>query len=130
MAVDQGRINTASAMGATLLPGGAGFRTWAPNALTVSLVAGDRLEAAQTAAWHPDPQDALAALGDGTWGGFLPAVADGEPYMFFIEGQGSTGWKRDPFARELSSTPAFPDSFCIVRDPASYPWHDDGWRPP
>jgi 1,4-alpha-glucan branching enzyme len=51
-------------------------------------------------------------------------------YMFFVQGAGSTGWKRDSVARELSDTPAFPGSFCVVRDPGSYPWHDQGWRAP
>ena len=41
-----------------------------------------------------------------------------------------SGWKRDPYARELTLTPAFPDCFCVVCDPAAYPWHDHDWRPP
>ncbi len=117
-------------MGATVLAGGTGFRTWAPNATSVSVVAGDRLGGAQGAGWQPDPGDALSALGDGSWGGFLAGTGDGDPYMFFIDGAGSSGWKRDPFARELTQAPAFPGSFCVVRDPASYPWHDQGWAPP
>ena len=131
MAVDHSRVDRTSAMGATVGPDGTGFRTWAPNARAVSLVAGARLSAAaQDPAWRPDQQDSLAPLGDGSWGGFLAGLGDGEPYMFFIDGAGSTGWKRDPFARELTIAPAFPDSFCVVRDPASYPWHDQAWRPP
>ncbi len=131
MVVDHSRVDRTSAMGATVWPDGTGFRTWAPNARAVSLVAGAGLSAAaQDPAWRPDRQDSLAPLGDGSWGGFLAGLGDGEPYMFFIDGAGSTGWKRDPFARELTIAPAFPDSFCVVRDPASYPWHDQAWRPP
>jgi len=136
MAVDQSKTDRSSAMGATMLPGGTSFRTWAPNARGVFVVAGDRLTAAQAAppapapAWHPDPQDALAPLGDGSWGGFLAGVGEGDAYMFFVDGSGSSGWKRDPFARELTIEPAFPGSFCVVRDPTSYPWHDAGWRTP
>ena len=37
---------------------------------------------------------------------------------------------RDPFARELSRHPDYPHSNCVVRDPAAYPWHDAGFRPP
>jgi 1,4-alpha-glucan branching enzyme len=118
-------------MGATLQPDGVGFRTWAPGARAVSVVAGARLAAAvQDATWTPDPDDGLAPLGDGSWGGFLAGLADGDPYMFYVEGLGSSGWKRDSFARELTLAPAFPDSFCVVRDPAAYPWHDGGWRSP
>jgi len=131
MAVDYSRVDRTSAMGATAWPDGTGFRSWAPNARAVSVVAGARLlAAAQDPAWRPDRQDSLAPLGDGSWGGFLAGLRDGEPYMFFVDGAGSTGWKRDPFARELTIAPAFPESFCLVRDPASYPWHDQAWRPP
>jgi 1,4-alpha-glucan branching enzyme len=131
MVVEHSRVDRTSAMGATVWPDGTGFRTWAPSARAVSLVAGARLSAAaQDPAWRPDQRDSLAPLGDGSWGGFLAGLGDGEPYMFFIDGAGSTGWKRDPFARELTIAPAFPDSFCIVRDHASYPWHDQAWRPP
>ena len=130
MAVDRTRIDRTSAMGATVWPDGAGFRTWAPNATAVYVVTGARLTSAQDPAWRPDQEDALAALGDGSWGGFIAGLGDAEPYLFFIDGAGSVGWKRDSFARELTIAPAFPDSFCVVRDPASYPWHDQGWRPP
>ncbi len=130
MAVDQGRIDRTSPMGATIAPDGTGFRTWAPNATAVSVVAGARLTAAQTAGWQPDPSDALAPLGDGSWGGFLGGVGDGDPYMFFVAGTGGTGWKRDPYARELTIAPAFPNCFCTIRDPGSYPWHDQGWQTP
>lgn len=130
MTVDHTRIDRTSAMGATVWPDGAGFRTWAPSARAVFVAAGARLGAAQDPTWRPDQQDALASLGDGSWGGFVAGLRDGEPYMFLIDGAGSAGWKRDPFARELTIAPAFPDSFCVARDPTSYPWHDQGWRPP
>jgi 1,4-alpha-glucan branching enzyme len=130
MAVDQTRVDRTSAIGATITPDGTGFRTWAPDASSVAVVAGARLTAAQVPAWQPEEQDLLASLGDGSWGGFLSGVGDGDPYMFFVTGAGSSGWKRDSFARELTDDPAFPDSFCVVRDPASYPWHDQGWQTP
>ncbi len=72
MAVDQGGVDRTSAMGATIRDGGTGFRTWAPNASAVFVVAGDRLTgAAKTPGWQPAAQDALAPLGDGSWGGVL-----------------------------------------------------------
>lgn len=117
-------------MGATAWHDGTGFRTWAPNAHTVAVITGDLLAAAQTPACRPDLQDLLLPLGDGSWGGFVTGLRDGDPYMFFVDGPGSIGWKRDSFARELTLTPPFPDSFCVVRDPEAYPWHDQGWHPP
>ena len=41
---------------------------------------------------------------------------------------GSTGLKRDPYARELGS--GFPHCDCVVRDPQGYPWHDQDFQPP
>jgi 1,4-alpha-glucan branching enzyme len=52
------------------------------------------------------------------------------PYMFHVQGNGSSGLKRDPFARDLTLHPAFPQAFCVVRNPTTYPWHDFGWHPP
>jgi 1,4-alpha-glucan branching enzyme len=107
MAVDLSRVSKNSA---TVRSDGTGFRTWAPNAKTVSVVAGSALAAINEPSWRPAREDHLAALGDGSWGGFLAGVSDGDPYMFFVEGVGSAGWKRDPYARELTLSPAFPDS--------------------
>jgi len=130
MPVDTSQVTTASAMGATVSARGTGFRTWAPYAKNVSVVAGSVLAASGDPSWRPAPEDNLVPLGDGSWGGFLAGIGNGDAYMFFIEGTGSSGWKRDPYARELTSSPAFPDSYCIVRDPGIYPWHDQGWQPP
>jgi 1,4-alpha-glucan branching enzyme len=130
MPVDVSRVTTASPMGATVSAQGTGFRTWAPHARNVSVVAGSALAASQDPSWRPAPEDGLAPLGDDSWGGFLAGIGNGDAYMFFIEGTGSSGWKRDPYARELTSSPPFPDSYCIVRDPGIYPWHDQGWQPP
>ena len=63
-------------------------------------------------------------------GGFLDGAGDGLQYLFWVDGEASQGPKRDPYARELTLTPAFPASYCILRDPAAYPWHDGAWRPP
>src|SRR5947209_4092677 len=117
-------------MGANLVPGGATFRTWAPRARNVYLVAGNALRQSLSPGWVPSSGDRLAALGDETWAGFLEGATSGLRYMFWIEGEDSSGLKRDPFARELTLEPAFSASHCIVRDPADYVWHDANWRPP
>ena len=123
-------IDAATPMGANLKIMGATFRCWAPRASAVFLIVGDALAACGEPGFAPGPADRLNALGDGTWAGFLYAAADGLEYMFWIEGPGSQGPKRDPYARELTTTPAFPGSHCILRDPDSYPWHDAAWTPP
>ena len=130
MPVDLSRVDTSTAMGATAWSGGTAFRTWAPNARNVSVVAGSALSAVGDPSWRPAPEDRLARLGDGSWGGFLAGAGSGDSYMFFVEGAGSSGWKRDPYARELTISPAFPDSYCVVRGPHDYPWHDQAWQPP
>jgi len=122
MPLSQDHIDRATPMGATLAPGGAMFRVWAPGALRVHL----RLNAGAT--WRPDDSNALVEDVDGYWGGFVPGVKDGDTYRFWVVGTGSTGLKRDPYARELG--PGFPHADCIVRDARSYPWHDQGCRPP
>jgi 1,4-alpha-glucan branching enzyme len=116
-------------MGARLVEGGATFRTWAPAALEVYVLTDD-LAASRSPGWKPRASDRLERREDGTWAGFIPGVADGTPYRFYVVGEGSSGFKRDPWARELGTEPSFPDCDCLVRDPATYPWHDAGFRPP
>lgn len=67
---------------------------------------------------------------DGTWAGFVPGVGEGTPYLYWVVGEGSQGPKRDPYARELGVWPPFPGCDCLVRSPHTYPWHDQGFRPP
>src|SRR3984893_4588480 len=130
MPVDLSRVNKNTAMGATVRANGTGFRTWAPNARQVYVVTGGALAAHHEPSWRPAPEDALTPLGDGSWGGFLAGVGDGEPYMFFVEGPGSAAWKRDAYARALSPSPASPQSTSIVPDPQIYSWRDETWQPP
>jgi 1,4-alpha-glucan branching enzyme len=106
-------------MGASLIEGGATFRVWAPNAIRVYVAGG--FNGMQV---HPDFE--LQDVGGGHWMGFIPGITDGTRYRFWIAGQGTTGWKRDPYAREL--TTVFPGE-CIVRNP-SFPWHETGFTPP
>ena len=56
-------------------------------------------------------------------------MKDGDLYRFYVVGTGGEGFKRDPYARELEFN-GYPDCNCIVRNPADYPWHDAGFRPP
>ena len=65
----------------------------------------------------------------GYWGGFIPGVADGAQYRFWVVGAGSEGFKRDPCARELQMQ-GYPNCNCIVRNPGTFPWRDQDYRPP
>jgi 1,4-alpha-glucan branching enzyme len=117
-------------LGATQVHGGAVFRVWAPAARQVFVLTGATLRAAEQPGFAPSDNDAMVQLGDGSWGAFVGNLGEGAPYRFWVVGTGGTGFKRDPRARELSITPAYPFCDCLVHDPASYPWHDGGFRPP
>lgn len=126
MPASQQHISESTPMGANLIAGGATFRVWAPRAVQVyacGTLGGLDL-------WQPDQSRLLVKDSAGYWAGFLPGVHDGDQYKFFVIGQGNSGYKRDPYARELTTEPAYPSCNCIVRDANSYPWHDAGYRPP
>jgi 1,4-alpha-glucan branching enzyme len=88
-------------MGGTLVPGGATLRVFAPHAKAV-YVSGDFND------WAQDDSCRRAPIGAGYWAIFIPGLRDGDAYMYFIEGTGSAGYKRDPHARLLTVEPPFP----------------------
>jgi 1,4-alpha-glucan branching enzyme len=110
-------------MGGTLVPGGATFRMFAPHAKAV-YVCGDFNK------WAQDASCQLAPIGGGHWAIFIPALKDGDPYMYFVDGQGSSGLKRDPYARLLTVEPPFPQAYSVLRNPAAFPWHEVPFTPP
>jgi 1,4-alpha-glucan branching enzyme len=124
--LDQTQITADTPMGATLTAGGATFRVWAPRARSVYL-AGVFGGVART-----PPSDALLMRRDGAgyWSGFLAGVSDGDEYRFHVIGEGSSGPKRDPYAREMARDAAFPACSCLVREASAYPWHDKGFLTP
>lgn len=123
MPASQEHINAQTPMGANLIGVGATFRVWAPGANEV-------FASGAFNGWAQDDASRLVKDARGYWAGFLPGVKDGDPYKFYIAGNGSSGYKRDPYARDLSTTPAYPNSNCLVRDPGAYVWHDQGWGAP
>lgn len=126
MAASQQHISTATPMGANLIAGGATFRVWAPGAKHVYVALND----VDAATYQPNPADELLKdPATGHWTGFIPGVVDGAKYLFFVVGKQGSGFKRDPWARELELH-GYPDCDCIVRDPGTYPWHDHGFRAP
>jgi 1,4-alpha-glucan branching enzyme len=126
--ISQQNITTATPMGATLVPGGATFRVWAPRASAVFL---NGMFGGQE---HTGQSSDLLLANDGTgyWTGYFPGAGDGDLYHFWVAGpaSGSTGFKRDPYARELATDLPFPASSCIIRSAAVYPWHDAAFVTP
>jgi 1,4-alpha-glucan branching enzyme len=122
MPLSQAHIDERTPMGANLVADGATFRVWAPGAIRVHL----RLNAGSD--WNATDENLLVRDANGYWAGFVSGVQDGDAYRFHVVGAGSTGPKRDPYARELG--PGFPDCDGLVRDPHAYPWHDGAFRPP
>jgi len=124
--ITQQNISPQTPMGATLVPGGATFRVWAPRATAVYLTgnfAGDS-GTGQT------PSRLLVNDGNGYWAGFQPGAAEGDQYQIFVVGPGSSGLKRDPYAREFAIQPAFPASNNVLRASNAYPWHDAAFVTP
>jgi 1,4-alpha-glucan branching enzyme len=110
-------------MGGTIVPGGAAFRVWAPRARAVH-VCGDFNN------WKQDSASSLSPIGGGHWAGFVPRLEDGDQYLFYIDGSGTSGYKRDPRARALTFKPAFPFANCVLRDPNRFRWHEPRFSPP
>lgn len=128
MSASQQHVNSNTPLGANLVDGGATFRTWAPTAQEVYVTLHDP-GTATPSMWQKNPNDALVNDGNGYWAGFFPGVKDGDEYRFYIVGTGTEGFKRDPYARELQMD-GYPECNCIVRDPNTYTWQDQGFHPP
>jgi 1,4-alpha-glucan branching enzyme len=123
MRASQQHIDGHTPMGATRVPGGCTFRTWAPRAKSVYV-------GGSFNAWQHDDAALLSKDANGYWAGFIPDVVDGQEYKFYVVGKGSEGWKRDPYSRELSHQPEYPHSNCVIRNANGYPWHDGDFHPP
>ena len=118
--------NLVSEMG--VAGGGATFRVWAPRATAVYLngMFGGVSRVGQT------PDLLMAKDANGYWSGFVASAGEGDTYRFYVVGEGSSGYKRDPYARELANDPALPFPVCaaVIRGATKYPWHDAGFRAP
>jgi len=116
-------ISASTPMGVTLVSGGATFKVWGPSAQAVYVngVFGGIPDWSQSAS-----RNLLTKDGAGYWTGFLAGVADGDLYKYYVVGPlGIAGFKRDPYARELTVSSTFPIGVnCVVRSPNTYPWHD------
>lgn len=134
MKVTQDHITPNTQMGTNLVSGGATFRVWAPRAQAVYLNG----RFGTTDAWTGENPDLLLKKYDrGYWAGFLNGVRDGDQYLFYVVGSPERkNYKRDPYARELTTPQAHPGTFqypscnCLVRDPDTYAWRVTDFRPP
>lgn len=124
--MSQQNIQSNTPMGANLAPGGgATFRVWAPGASAV-YVNGIFQETAATG----QTDDLLMAESSGYWTGFMATAVDGDLYHFWVVGAGSSGYKRDPYAREMATDSPFPTCSCVLRSGTAYPWHDAAFVTP
>jgi 1,4-alpha-glucan branching enzyme len=118
-------ISPDTPLGANLIPSGATFRVWAPGASAVYL---DGNFGGRTLEGRTDDR-LLSKDAAGYWTGFQAGAQDGDLYRYFVVGPGSSGYKRDPLARELDPR-GFPNCHCVLRDGRSYPWHDQEFQTP
>jgi 1,4-alpha-glucan branching enzyme len=104
--------------------GGATFRVWAPRARAVYVngMFGGTSMMGQT------DNLLMAKDANGYWSGYLASAAEGDTYRFYVVGEGSSGYKRDPYARELANDLELPFPVCaaVIRAASEYPWHDIG----
>jgi 1,4-alpha-glucan branching enzyme len=125
-------ISETTRMGGNLLSTaeGATFRIWAPSAQAVQVLWEFRKD--EEGGWSHSRAARLQQTGDGIWGGFIPGLKHGDRYMFYVVGPpgGTEGLKRDPYARDLSDEPGWPECQCLLHDPDVFPWHDQGFKPP
>jgi 1,4-alpha-glucan branching enzyme len=124
--ISQSNILPTTPMGATLANGGATFRVWAPRATAVYVngIFGGAAKTGQT-------DDLLMSKdANGYWTGFVVGAQDGDLYHFWVAGAGSSGYKRDPYAREMAEDAPFPTCSCLIRSATAYPWHDSAFITP
>jgi 1,4-alpha-glucan branching enzyme len=133
MPASQHHITSTTRMGANLIGGGATFRVWAPTARAVYV--NGHFGGVDRFSMDTDDSLRLVDDGNGLLAGFIPGVQEGDRYKFYVVGRGARGFKRDPYARELTTPQDFPGTFafpacdCVVRDPNKYQWRSHNFRP-
>lgn len=120
--LSQQNISAATPLGATVIPGGITFRVWVPRAQAVYL---NPNVAADGSVQLTDDR-VMVKDANGYWTAFEAGAVDGFLYRYYVVGNVSSGYKRDPYARELKDD-VFPNCDCIARDGDVYPWHDAGF---
>ena len=80
-------------MGARPIAAGTSFRVWAPFASNVSV-------AGEFNGWDTDKHE-LASEGNGYWSVDVPGARPGQEYKYVVRNGTWTGWRADPYAREM-----------------------------
>ena len=118
----QAQISTRPGVGAVPFTQGTAFgvtfRTWAPNATSVS-VAGSFNGWNQTS--YP-----LSSEGTGWWSRDVAYVPAGTEYKFYVKNGTTTYAKNDPRARKLTNSVGN----SVVYNPAAYQWQSNGFQTP
>jgi 1,4-alpha-glucan branching enzyme len=123
--MSQQHMSEQTPVGATLLANGATFKVWAPLAKAVYLhgvFGGETFD-------QPSDDCLLRKDARGYWTGYQAGAHDGDRYRYWVEGEGSRGYKRDPAARELDPV-GFPNCYSILRASEGFPWHDQDFVTP
>ena len=128
--LSQDHVSDRTPNGATLVVGGATFRVFAPNATAMYL---NGTFSGQV--YDRDNAATLLEKRGNYWTGFMAGAVGGDRYRFWVKGPagGTTGYKRDPYSRELLNAGGadnFPRCFSVIRASGSYPWHDAGFTTP
>ena len=97
---------------------GVTFRTWAPNAESVSV-------AGSFNSFNPNTHF-MSGEGNGWWSIDVPYVGQGARYQFVIRNDGQELWRRDPWARRLTNSVGDP----LVYNPDAYQFQADGFTMP
>ena len=97
---------------------GVTFRTWAPNADSVSV-------AGSFNSFNPNTHF-LSSESNGWWSIDVPYVGQGARYKFVIRNGGDELWRRDPWARRLTNSVGDP----LVYDQDAYQFQADGFTMP
>ena len=105
-------------MGARPTPAGTSFRVWAPFASTVAVAGGFN-------GWDPGKHE-LAREGNGYWSVDVPGARPGHEYKYVIRNGTGTGWRVDPYAREMRNSNG---NGVIVAPPSDWS-ADAGYRMP
>ncbi|MCL2055830.1 MAG: 1,4-alpha-glucan branching protein GlgB [Oscillospiraceae bacterium] len=94
------------------------FRTWAPNAKSVSVVGGFN-------GWDREKSPMKRAGPSGVWECFLPGIKSYEAYKYSVEAQnGRTAMKSDPYALHCETPPS---NASKVLDISGFKWADKRW---
>ncbi|MEO6403987.1 MAG: 1,4-alpha-glucan branching protein GlgB [Ferruginibacter sp.] len=94
------------------------FSVWAPNAATVSVIG-------EFNGWKKELHPLFPRLDkSGIWEGFIPRIAQGVLYKYFIKGNNGLEYeKADPYAFYSQLRPAT----ASVTWSLQHPWHDEHW---